>query len=56
MAHVQLLAKNMAAKYVHAFAYAINKTSYVILYWFSVKITLCIYVYTLWQYIVVYPG
>ena len=26
------------------FAYAINKTPYVILYWFSVKITLCMYI------------
>ena len=26
------------------FAYAINKTPYVILYWFSVKITLCMFI------------
>ena len=31
----------MYTPFAHAFAYAINKTSYVILYWFSVKITLC---------------
>ena len=50
---MQLLANNMAAKYVHAtgtrhlhtpFAHAINKTPYVILYWFSVKITPCMYI------------
>ena len=31
----------MYTPFAHAFAYAINKTPYVILYWFSVKITLC---------------
>ena len=31
----------MYTPFAHALAYAINKTPYVILYWFSVKITLC---------------
>ena len=31
----------MYTPFAHAFAYAINKTPYVVLYWFSVKITLC---------------
>ena len=42
-AHVQLLAKNMAATYVHAiciaFAYAIKQTPYA----FVAKIILCMY-------------
>ena len=35
----------ICTRHLHTpFAYAINKTPYVILYWFSVKITLCMYI------------
>ena len=35
----------VCTRHLHTpFAYAINKTPYVILYWFSVKITLCMYI------------
>ena len=47
-AYVQLLAKNMAATHVHAFAhafaYAIKQTAYA----FVAKIILCMYLFTLW--------